>query len=523
MMSREELFGEDGGNGTAGRAAEPGESVGAAPANGSPPRGRLVVRLDPNRIWRWHLWLLAEIDATGRYHVAVDLSPAGPPLPAGLRLLLDLERLVFRLRGEQAAEPLAAAAIRHAVPLARASDPSDLVLDLSGSASQVGGAVLRPLFDGAASENVLLERVMEPALLTLTIDGSARAEVARPEIAGRPVLTERLNNAFCTLLGLCLRALRDGPAPEAGGTAPSLRALGNSELTAFAARAAQAKVTRWLTKITRDAPRWRVGSRRARSEDLLARTLKFPADGYHLLPDDGRRFYADPFLLHAEGTTYVFVEEFPFDTQKGIISVGTLDEAGRISRLRPVLEEAHHLSYPHIVEHDGTAWMIPESCNSGQICLYRAVRLPDIWEKVAVLVDGLDASDATLHRQDGTWWMFAAIRERQGSRNDTLRLFTAPELRGPWTPAPREPALVDATSARPAGNLFRMDGKLWRPAQDCSRSYGGALSLCTVDRLSAEAYGQTRVTTIEPRTPLPGLGLHTLNFGQGCEVIDVVM
>ncbi|MER2264531.1 glucosamine inositolphosphorylceramide transferase family protein [Methylobacterium oxalidis] len=509
-----------------GRVERPREPVGAADgpdAEDRVPATRLVLRLDPNRLWRWHLWLVDEIAATGRYRIALDLSAAGAPMPRGLGLLLDLERLVFRLRGEQAAEPIPAETVRRAWPLARPTDPADLVLDLSGCGGVGDAPVLRPLFDGSPDEDVLLERVMEPASLTLTIDGAARPERARPEIAGRPVLTERLNNVFSALLGLCLRAIDGGATSGAQTGSPAPRRPGSTDLAAFASRAARAKVARSLTKLSREAPRWRVGARRTRDEDLVARTLRLPPAGFTILPDDGRRFYADPFLLRAEGTTYVFVEEFPFDTQKGIVSVGTLDESGRISAMRPVLEEAHHLSYPHILEHAGATYMVPESCNSGTICLYRAVRLPDIWEKVAVLVDGLDASDPTLHHRDGVWWMFAAVRERQGSRNDTLRLFTAPDLLGPWTPALAGPALIDATSARPAGNLFEMDGKLWRPAQDCSRSYGGALALCTVERLAHDGYAQTRVTTIEPGASLPGYGLHTLNFAYGYEVVDVVM
>ncbi|MDR7037935.1 hypothetical protein J2X36_002688 [Methylobacterium sp. BE186] len=512
--------GEDAGHGRADRSVvqdeAPGEAADAAPA------ARLVIRLDPRRLWRWHLWLLDEIAATGRYRVALDLSARGRPLPAGLSLLLDLERLVFRLRGERAAEPVSADAIRRVCPLASPAEPADLVLDLSGVPAQADRPSLRPLYDGSADEDVLLDRVMQPARLSLSIDGAARAETARPEIAGRPVLTERLDNAFGVLLGLCLRAVREGTADAGPHDAPAGRAVVPADLAAFAARAVRTKIARTLTKLSREAPRWRVGARRTRDADLLARTLKLPEAGYAFLPDDGQRFYADPFLLAAGGTTYVIMEEFPFGTRKGLISVGTLDEAGRISQVRPVLEEAHHLSYPHVIEHAGAHWMVPESCNSRQICLYRAVRVPDIWEKVAVLVDGVDASDATLHCQDGVWWMFAAVRERHGSRNDTLRLYTAPDLAGPWRPAPIDPALIDATSARPAGNLFRLGGKLWRPAQDCSRSYGGALSLCTVETLSADAYAQTRVTTIEPRAPVEGLGLHTLNFGHGYEVIDVV-
>jgi hypothetical protein len=78
-------------------------------------------------------------------------------------------------------------------------------------------------------------------------------------------------------------------------------------------------------------------------------------------------------------------------------------------------------------------WMVPESCSTASVDLYRAERFPDGWVKQATLVSGVVASDATLFEHDGRCWMFATVQDGGGSYSDALHLWSAPALRGPWT------------------------------------------------------------------------------------------
>ena len=68
-----------------------------------------------------------------------------------------------------------------------------------------------------------------------------------------------------------------------------------------------------------------------------------------------------------------------------------------------------------------------------------------------------------------------------------------------------------------------IDGTAWRPAQDCSSAYGGALTLCRVDALDPEAgvFRQTTMARIVPPTDRAWTGLHTLNEAGGLEFIDL--
>ena len=50
------------------------------------------------------------------------------------------------------------------------------------------------------------------------------------------------------------------------------------------------------------------------------------------------------------------------------------------------------------------------------------------------------------------------------SRQQELSIYWADRIRGPWRPHALNPVKLDARSSRPAGALFRRDGKWIRPA-----------------------------------------------------------
>ena len=154
------------------------------------------------------------------------------------------------------------------------------------------------------------------------------------------------------------------------------------------------------------------------------------------------------------------------------------------------------------------------------VVLYRADPFPHRWVQEAVLLTDIEASDATIIQHGGTFWMFAATRDGAGSWSDMLSLFSAPDLRGPWTPHPANPVLVDQASARPAGAMVVRDGKLWRPVQDCTFGYGTGIGLAEVTRLDREGFEQNVQAVLRADPKWPGRRFHTLNRAGRIECID---
>ncbi|TGT34668.1 hypothetical protein EN808_35470, partial [Mesorhizobium sp. M8A.F.Ca.ET.165.01.1.1] len=111
----------------------------------------------------------------------------------------------------------------------------------------------------------------------------------------------------------------------------------------------------------------------------------------------------------------------------------------------------------------------------GKLMLYRAADFPDGWIPETVLVEG-EISDATLFEHEGLLWLFATDRDGHGSTSDTLVVFSAPALTGPWRPHPANPILIDHRMARPGGAFVRnREGRVLLPVQDGTLGYGGGL------------------------------------------------
>jgi hypothetical protein len=187
-----------------------------------------------------------------------------------------------------------------------------------------------------------------------------------------------------------------------------------------------------------------------------------------------------------------------------------------------VLEAAHHLSYPFVFAHGDEVFMIPETAAARRVELWRADPFPRAWRREAVLLEDVEAVDATVLEHEGRLWMFVGIAAPGSSTLDQLHLFWAADPRGPWTPHPRNPVVSDATCARPGGPVFRHDGELVRPGQDGSRRYGGGLSLRAIDVLSTEAYAEHEVGRIGPEDVRGGAhATHAYAVDGRFEAIDV--
>jgi hypothetical protein len=123
-------------------------------------------------------------------------------------------------------------------------------------------------------------------------------------------------------------------------------------------------------------------------------------------------------------------------------------------------------------------------------------------------------------RFNGKWWLFCTSGKgpRSGDQSH-LYIWHAPDLFGPWTPHGVNPVKIDVRSARPAGPFFEHDGQLYRPAQDCSRTYGGALRINRVEKLTELEFEETVVGRIRPPTGAYSRGIHTLSSaGEWCIV-----
>lgn len=232
-----------------------------------------------------------------------------------------------------------------------------------------------------------------------------------------------------------------------------------------------------------------------------------------------KRFYADPFLIKKGDTSYIFFEDYSYEEEKGRISYIVTKDFKTFSDAKPVIDTAFHLSYPFMLEDNGKYYCIPEQYSTGEIALYEAVLFPDKWKKKSILLSDFPGIDPTIIRHDDLWWMF--VGNHKNNESSKLYLFYSEKLEGPWKPHKNNPVRIFPMMTRPAGAIFEHNGKLIRPAQNCSKTYGGSTVFYEIVNLSTKDFKEVFIGELLPNlTSQYPDGLHHIVPNNNITIID---
>jgi len=242
---------------------------------------------------------------------------------------------------------------------------------------------------------------------------------------------------------------------------------------------------------------------------------------YLIPPED--RFWADPFAVEYQGRYFIFFEELLYRTRKGRLAAIEVVEDAEPGEAQVILEQHYHLSHPFIFDWEGALYMIPETAQNRTVEVYRCEAFPHRWRLHKVLLDNVNAVDATLWKGDDRWWMFVNIAEPGVDNTDELHLYWSRTPLGPWAAHPGNPVISDVRGARPAGPLFSRDSRLYRPSQDCSVVYGHSVLINRVGTLDEHAYRETAIHRIAPGWRGDALRVHTVSGSNRLRIIDCMM
>ncbi|MBN1870880.1 MAG: hypothetical protein JW847_09930 [Candidatus Omnitrophica bacterium] len=217
-------------------------------------------------------------------------------------------------------------------------------------------------------------------------------------------------------------------------------------------------------------------------------------------------FVSDPFGLFDDNHWHIFFEELKDAGSKGEISEWIVDKTLRVLDKREAFSSQEHVSYPYLIEHEGEFYSIPETSREGKVTLFRVDLKTGKFREAAILLEGVKLSDPTVFRYHHRWWLFGV------SDGPVLCGWHAPDLFGPWTPHANNPLKIDICTARPAGTPFEHEGVLYRPAQDCSRTYGGRVIINRIKTLTPTKFDEEVDRIIEPeKNGKYPEGFHTLS------------
>lgn len=269
-------------------------------------------------------------------------------------------------------------------------------------------------------------------------------------------------------------------------------------------------------------PRWRIGIVENSLEGIVngeELRVQWPANPFH------DRWFADPFVLSVNGNEVtLLVEDYRYKDDRGRISRIIVDmERNSIVSCKTILDGGHY-SFPAIMRYEGKIFFYPEQSRQGKLELFEYCAKTETCEYVETLSDE-PLTDAIIYK--GVIYS-TRLPEPNGK---TLKMFKWPSAVQEFKHETRNSALGSAALgvmkekeletrnskletfsfseciARNAGYFFECGGKVCRPAQECNRWYGNALSIQLYEN------GEFKEVRRIPR-------MHTLNSYQGVTVVD---
>jgi len=254
---------------------------------------------------------------------------------------------------------------------------------------------------------------------------------------------------------------------------------------------------------------WNVGTVAIDAPIRELRQLSQLADVRWLPPRRRRYFVADPFPYRYGGRSWLLVEEHGYP-RSARSRISRLDITGGSAdpKIEPAIVRDGHLSYPYTFHDAQHTYCAPEMSQHDGCIVYRLDEKGS-WEPCHHVLPGREVVDPTFFRFEDRWWLLYTDKQAAGSL--VLYAHYAGELAGPWAPHALNPLKWDLSSARPAGRVFALGGRLYRPAQDCSETYGGATVIMEILELTPSRFRETPALRLEPdrHGPYPH-GLHHL-------------
>lgn len=241
-------------------------------------------------------------------------------------------------------------------------------------------------------------------------------------------------------------------------------------------------------------------------------------ENFKVIKNSLRFWCADPFIITVGEKDYLFFEMYDRFKAKGVIGCREIIN-GKIGKMKKVLETKTHLSFPFVFNKDGKFYMMPESSEEGNLCVYNANNFPFNWEKKIELLNEKVCDSVLLSAGDKLYLFTMPLK----GKTAVLECFVYDN--GAFNRINKNPVVVGDNNARLAGKIFKKNDEFIRVAQDCEFGYGLALHFNKISLIDGN-YSETHICSIDlndfdKKTLNKYRGIHTYNYSDNYEVIDL--
>lgn len=260
--------------------------------------------------------------------------------------------------------------------------------------------------------------------------------------------------------------------------------------------------------------RWNIGFIEFTSNSELFKSAKWNIKWMKHQYSD--RWFADPFILKVTSEIIeLLVEEKYNKINRGRISKLVIDRKSYILKsCKTILELDSHLSFPAIFRYNDAIYIYPENSETKKLLLYSY----DEESEKAILIKELLAlplTDAVIEVINDVPYLFSTRLPNQNG--NILDIYVGEEWNNNYSLY--QSIKFSDSIARSAGPLFKYDGSLIRPSQDCNFSYGSGLVFQKV-LLENGVFSFEEIKRFYPSSWYYHLGLHTFNVKDKIAVVD---
>lgn len=258
---------------------------------------------------------------------------------------------------------------------------------------------------------------------------------------------------------------------------------------------------------------WKIGIRKS------CNLLNGDYADFKILPNPWWGWCADPFLFENEDKIYIFAEIWNYFKQRGEIGYFQITGKQADHKWHIIIQERYHMSYPMIWRDHKGIHLCAETCGNNDLHLYHCVNFPNKWKKGNVLISNMKLADSTFWFEKNGDPQYCFTYEIKGINKGILYQYKMNNLT--IKNSTSKVVTDDARIARPGGMFSACGNKVYRVAQDCSKSYGQ--NLCFLEVISMEPYKE-KLRNIVSYQHFPKvkhcIGIHTYNRLEDYETID---
>jgi hypothetical protein len=234
-------------------------------------------------------------------------------------------------------------------------------------------------------------------------------------------------------------------------------------------------------------------------------------------------FWADPFIFNYEEENFIFFENFNYQTKKGKISCGRVDN-NKLIDIVDVMEKDYHLSFPFIYRENGDIFLMPETSKNNRLEIYKCVKFPNEWKLHITAFEGEKIADAHFYTdKNKSKWLFLNKKPNDNALMDSeLHIYKVNSLTlNDLEPHKNNPVIINSKVARNGGAIFEFENEIYRPSQaNVDGIYGHGLNINKILKLTIDEYFEETIVTAYPNFH-PGLkSMHHLHQKNGIFVID---